>query len=44
MKPLKAEMDALAAVNPNQEARIRVIADRWADLEANWDDVLDVIG
>lgn len=27
-----------------QEARIRVIADRWADLEESWDDVLEVIG
>lgn len=32
MKPLKASGSS------------RVIADRWADLEANWDDVLDVIG
>lgn len=37
-------MDAALASEAEGEERIRTIADRWEDLETNWDDVLDVIG
>lgn len=38
------EMDRRLAHEADQEARIATIADRWADLETHWDDVLEVIG
>jgi hypothetical protein len=50
---IQAELDTIVdrdlleerrAHEAEQEDRIRVIADRWDDLETHWDDVLDVIG
>jgi hypothetical protein len=34
--------EAQTAEDENSE-RIRTVADRWADIESHWDDVLDVI-
>jgi LPS sulfotransferase NodH len=46
IRPL-IDQDAWGAAEAHQEEnaeRIRTIADRWADIEAAWDDVLAVIG
>lgn len=36
--------DAALTHEAENEARIRTIADRWEDLDTNWDEVLEVIG
>lgn len=37
-------LEEARAHEADNEDRIRVVADRWTDLEANWDAVLEVIG